>query len=122
VQKWFNHKPWKAFSIPLVHFLSEMQMGGAKQVQKSVLRSGCFEFKLLLHSLNNPPKLQSHKNIYQLDHDFIILLTRRGDYGKMKRQLNWWTLQLLQAAHFMKFYGAFMWDSCVFKIIPMIGH
>jgi hypothetical protein len=53
VQKWFNHKPWKAFSIPLVHFLSEMQMGGAKQVQKSELRSGCFVFKLLLHSLNN---------------------------------------------------------------------
>jgi hypothetical protein len=51
-----------------------------------------------------------------------VLLIRRGDYGKMKRQLNWWTLQLLQAAHFMKFYGAFMWDSCVFKIIPMIGH
>ena len=50
-----------------------------------------------------------------------MLLVRPGDYGKMEKQLNWWTPSLLRAAHFMKLYDAFMWDSCVSKIIQMIA-
>ncbi|PNT61926.1 G-type lectin S-receptor-like serine/threonine-protein kinase B120 isoform X2 [Brachypodium distachyon] len=88
-------------------------------------KSDTYSFGVLLLEIVSGLKISSP----QLIPTFSSLITyvntvehMRGDYGKMGKRLNWWTLRLLTAAHFTKFYGVSKWDSYVFKIVQMIGH